>query len=81
MKKIAFLSQIKEFFVKICKTNKKLLFLAVALILILIVAVISSFSNSSEIKNKSLNSSETLTINNYADSLELKIENLLSSMS
>ncbi len=76
MKNMAIFAKIKQFFVKLYSSNKKLFVLLVAMVLVVVLAIPSLFlgtKNSDKTKTKT----ESLSVDNYAQSVENKLENMI----
>ncbi len=81
MKNIEILSKIKQFFIKLYSSNKKLFF-AILMVFVLVFCVIGySVFSGSKTKAKTQNNYLNSSVDDYAGLIENKIENILLSMS
>lgn len=81
MQKFNIIEKIKCFFTKFYKTNKKLFMVVVVLVVMVFCGLISMFSSKSNKSNSAIQNSSNASVDGYAELIEGKIENILSSLS
>lgn len=78
MLKIPYFDKIKSFFVNFYNKNKKLFFISLSILVVLLVGLFSTFSKS---KTKNISESKSsVSVNDYASSIESKLESILLSI-
>lgn len=81
MKKIKFISNITDTVKSLFKKNKKLFFLTIALIFIMLAVFVSTFFTSKNNSSSKNNTSVSTGILDYTNSVENKLESMLLSLS
>lgn len=81
MKKIRFISNVTDTVKSLFKKNKKLFFLTIALIFIMLAVFVSTFFTSKNNSSNKSNTSVSTGILDYTNSVENKLESMLLSLS